>query len=77
MSDWDENEWYRRVTPLIDVIIENDQEEYLDEYDIGEEVANRQVLSASYILYCNRKGLKQKNKILKAWVSSKLKFISR
>ena len=69
MSHWEEDEWYRRVNPLVDAINEFGQEDFLNEYDIGVQIDNNQCLSALYILYCNRKGLKQKPKVFKARVS--------
>ena len=72
MSHWEEDEWYRRVNPLVDVIYEFGQEDFFNEYDIYDEIAKNEIVSALYIFYCNRKGLKQKPKILKAKVSSGL-----
>ena len=76
MSEWEEDEWHRRVDPIADIIYENSQEEFFEEYDIGEEVDNHACLSALYILFCNRKNLKQKTKVFKAWVQIYLRLVS-
>lgn len=69
MSDWEEDEWHRRVDPVVDIIYKHSQEEFFEEYDIEEIVDKHRCLSADYILFCNRKKLKQETKVFKAWVS--------
>ena len=73
MSDWEEDEWHRRVDPIVDIIYEHSQEDFFEEYDIGEELNKYRCLSALYILFCNQKNLKQNTKIFKAWVKIHLR----
>ena len=70
MSVSGEDELSRRLNSLIDLIYANGQGDFLDEYNIFDMFQNYRCLSSIYILFCNRRNLKQNPKFLKAWIGS-------